>query len=414
VRLGLRLQLILAFGLLCAVLAGVLALSISGVIYLRTQTQHAITVAGEKSRIAHEVAIATLLCRRFEKDLFLNLDVPATRATYLTQWQAAYSSLQQTIDQYADLASTDEDRQQVATWEWESSVYQRAVLDTERAIAAGQVTTPQAANAALTPFKASIRTLTDSARERAQQQSAALQHTNAALTATSDQLLQLLIGVGLAALLFALGVSLLFPTQLLRPIHSLRLVTQRLAQGELTARADLMRADELGALADSFNQMADQIRQQIAELDQSAVVREQNDQLRALLELVQDLETPAIPLLDGVLLVPVVGYLDTRRVTLLQQRVIEAVHTQRAQVVILDLTGITMVDTKVAHAIQQFVAAVQLLGARTIVTGISAQVAQTVTHMGVGFERVQIAARVQEGIAAVLPVALISGRARLG
>ena len=113
-------------------------------------------------------------------------------------------------------------------------------------------------------------------------------------------------------------------------------------------------------------------------------------------------------------IVPVVGHLDTRRVTLLQQRVIEAVHTQRAQVVILDLTGITMVDTKVAHAIQQFVMAVQLLGARTIVTGISAQVAQTVTHMGVGFERVQIAARVQEGIAAVLPVALISGRARLG
>src|SRR5215510_3005757 len=108
VRLGLRLQLFLAFGLLCVVLTGVLALAVGGVMYLRTQTQHAITVAGEKSRIAQEVAITTLLCRRYEKDLFLNLDVPTTRATYLAQWQAAYTSLQQSIDQYADLSSTDE------------------------------------------------------------------------------------------------------------------------------------------------------------------------------------------------------------------------------------------------------------------------------------------------------------------
>lgn len=110
------------------------------------------------------------------------------------------------------------------------------------------------------------------------------------------------------------------------------------------------------------------------------MIREQNEQLRALLELVRDLEIPAIPLLDGVLLVPVVGRLDTRRVSLLQERVIETVYTQRAHTVILDLTGITMVDTSVAQAVEQFIA----------------------TLLGVSFNGVQIASRVQEGIAAVL------------
>jgi anti-anti-sigma regulatory factor/HAMP domain-containing protein len=399
---SLRLQLMLASGLLCTILAGVLALALIGLVRLRTETQQAIAVAGAKSQIANEVAIATLLCRRYEKDVFLNLDVPTTRATYLTQWKAAYQTLQQTIDHYATLASTDEERQQVELWRRESRTYQGAVLNTEHAIAVGQITTPQAANAALTPFKDSIRTLTESAREWAQRDSVILQQTNTRLTTISDQFFQLLVGMGLVALLFALGWSILFPIRLLRPIHSLQRVTQRLAQGELTARADLGSADELGALADSFNQMAQRIHQQIAELDQSAVVREQNEQLRALLDLVRDLEIPAIPLLNGVLLVPLVGHLDTRRVDLLQERVVEAVYTQHTQTVILDLTGVAVIDTKVAHAIEQFVAAVQLLGARTIVTGINAHVSQTVTHLGVRFERVQIAARVQEAIAAVL------------
>jgi anti-anti-sigma regulatory factor len=103
-----------------------------------------------------------------------------------------------------------------------------------------------------------------------------------------------------------------------------------------------------------------------------------------------------------VLLVPLVGHLDTRRVDLLQERVIEAVYTQHTQTVILDLTGVAVIDTEVAHAIKQFIAAIQLLGARTIVSGINAQVAQTVSHLGVRFEGVQLAARVQEAIAAVI------------
>jgi nitrogen fixation/metabolism regulation signal transduction histidine kinase len=288
---SLRLQLMLASGLLCAILVGVLALALIGLVRPRTETQQAIAIAGTKSQFANEVAIATLLCRRYEKDIFLNLDLPSTRTTYLNQWQAAYQTLQQAIDQYATLASTDEERQQVEVWRRESKAYQGALLDIEHTITSGGVTTPQAANAALTPFKDSIRTLTESAREWAHRDSVILQQTNTRLTTISDQFFQLLIGMGLVALLFALGWSILFPIRLLRPIHSLQRVTQRLAQGDLTARADLTRTDELGALADSFNHMAQRIHLQIAELDQSAVIREQNEQLHAFLDLVRDLES---------------------------------------------------------------------------------------------------------------------------
>jgi anti-anti-sigma regulatory factor/HAMP domain-containing protein len=401
-RPGLRLQLILAFGLLFAMLAGALAVAIGGLIYLRTGTQSAITIAGAKSRVAGEVAIATLLCRRYEKDIFLNLDSPDTRSIFLTQWQAAYTDLQRSIDQYANLANTDADRQQAAMWRQESSAYQSAILDTDQAIAAGRLTTPQAANAALALFQGSIRTLTDSAQAVAQRENTTLQRTNAVLATTSDQILYLIVGVCLIALVLALVWCILFPIRLLRPIQHLRVVTQRLAQGELTARAELVRADELGALADSFNQMAARIRQQMTELDQSAVVQGQNEQLRALLALVQDLETPAIPLLDEVLLVPLLGHLDTRRARLLQQRILEAVYAQHAQMVILDMTGLPMIDIAVAHHIQQLATAIQLLGAQTMVTGIRAPVAETLSQLGTLFEKIHVAGRLQEGLAAVL------------
>src|SRR5258707_8648068 len=100
------------------------------------------------------------------------------------------------------------------------------MLDIERAIVAGRLTSPQAANAALTPFKDSIRTLTDSAQAKAQREIATLQQTNIVLIATSDRTLYLLVGVGLVALVLALSWSILFPTRLLQPIQHLGTVTQ--------------------------------------------------------------------------------------------------------------------------------------------------------------------------------------------
>lgn len=397
-RFGVRTQLTLAFGLLCAILAATLALAIGSMLVLRAETQQAILVTGERSRAAADMAIATLLCRRFEKDMFLNLDDAAARRDYLVKWEAAFAELQRAIERYAALASTDAQRAQVATWREQSATYDQAVREVERAMSAGQLLTPQDANAALTPYKDPIRLLTDSARAQADADGQLLLEANARLAAIGDQSLLLLVGGGLAALLFAVGWAVFFPRRLLRPIAILQQATRQFAEGRLEARAALGRSDEFGALATSFNQMAEQIRVQITALDQRDLVQQQNAQLLALLELVRDLETPAIQLLDRVLLVPIVGNLDTRRVALLQQRVVEAAHTRGAQTIILDLTGMALIDTQVALAIERLVAAVRLLGAEPIVSGISTQVAQTAVDLGVSFGGARVVARVQEAL----------------
>jgi anti-anti-sigma regulatory factor/HAMP domain-containing protein len=399
---SLRFQLTAAAGIICCLLVGVLVLALAGVERLRTKTDQTVIVVGARAQFANEVAIATLLCRRYEKDLFLNLDAPATRAVYLEQWQAAFTALQAAIERYNSLASTDQEREQVAIWRRDSQVYQSAILETERAIARGEILTPQAANLRLEPFKTPIRSLTNTSIEWVQRDNTQMLQATAEVQTLTGQFFWLLSGIGLAGVLFAVSSSIILPIRLVRPIQDLRVVTERITQGDLSARAALAGSEEISALSNSFNQMAQRISQQLTELDQSAVVHAQNEQLLALVELVRELEIPAIPILDGVLLVPLVGQLDPRRLTSIQERVNVAVYAQRTRLVILDFTGITAIDASVVHAIEQLVAALRLLGSHTIITGLNAHVAQTITESGVHFANVQIAARVQEGIAAAL------------
>lgn len=112
------------------------------------------------------------------------------------------------------------------------------------------------------------------------------------------------------------------------------------------------------------------------------------DQKR-LLELVQSLELPIISIGQGILAAPLVGSLDSKRIAAIQKRLLESVASQRAHIVILDVTGITMMDDHVAHALLQTAQAVRLLGARTVMSGISANTAQTLAGLDVQFDEIQ-------------------------
>lgn len=127
-----------------------------------------------------------------------------------------------------------------------------------------------------------------------------------------------------------------------------------------------------------------------------------NSQMASLLDLVRDLETPAIPLVDGVLVLPLVGHVDTLRASRLSETALSAVHEHRARVVIIDITGVSVVDTAVAQRIGRLAQAIRLLGARVLLTGIRAEVAQTIVAQELDFSNIQTAGRLQDGIARVL------------
>jgi rsbT co-antagonist protein RsbR len=148
-------------------------------------------------------------------------------------------------------------------------------------------------------------------------------------------------------------------------------------------------AEERGHLAEAARAdqavMFEQVQQQAA------------DQAR-LLELVRDLEIPVIPLFAGVLALPVVGHLDTQRMTALTSSLLEEVARQRAHTVIVDLTGVAMIDTVIASRLLNMAQGVRLLGAEVMLTGIKAEVAQSLGALGVSFDQITTAGSLQDGI----------------
>lgn len=131
---------------------------------------------------------------------------------------------------------------------------------------------------------------------------------------------------------------------------------------------------------------------------QAEELAQRNAEQQRLLELVSALETPTITLAEGVLLAPIVGAIDTRRAQALTARLLNDASAQRAQRVILDISGVTAVDTQVAQALIQTARALSLLGCQVTLTGISASVAMTLTHLGVALENIHTVRSPQEAL----------------
>jgi rsbT co-antagonist protein RsbR len=113
---------------------------------------------------------------------------------------------------------------------------------------------------------------------------------------------------------------------------------------------------------------------------------------------IRELSTPAIRVHDGILLLPLIGTIDTARANQVMETILKRVSDEHAQVVILDIAGVPTVDTKVADHLIQTTAAVRLLGATTILTGIRAEVSRTLVQLGVDVSSMDTRARLGEGI----------------
>ena len=119
---------------------------------------------------------------------------------------------------------------------------------------------------------------------------------------------------------------------------------------------------------------------------------------------IRELSTPVIKVYERILLLPIVGTVDTQRAHQIMETVLLQVVEQQAKVMILDIAGVPVVDTKVADHILKTTAAVQLLGAQTILTGISASVARTVVQLGVEITRMHTRSKLAEGIELALSI----------
>ncbi len=112
----------------------------------------------------------------------------------------------------------------------------------------------------------------------------------------------------------------------------------------------------------------------------------------------QELSTPIVPVIEGVLVLPLVGSIDTWRAQQVMETLLEAISQYQAKVVIVDITGVMVVDTGVANHLMQVVRAAGLLGSECVLVGISPEVAQTIVSLGVDLSSISTQANLQSGI----------------
>jgi rsbT co-antagonist protein RsbR len=127
-----------------------------------------------------------------------------------------------------------------------------------------------------------------------------------------------------------------------------------------------------------------------------------NAELQRTLELLRQLSTPLVPVMEGILVMPIVGDLDSRRAGQILETLLEGVTRAGADTVILDITGVPLVDTGVANALIQAARAVRLLGAEVLLVGITPEVAQTVVSLGVDLGALVTRSDLRSGIAYAL------------
>jgi len=113
---------------------------------------------------------------------------------------------------------------------------------------------------------------------------------------------------------------------------------------------------------------------------------------------IEELQTPVIQVWDGILALPVIGSVDTARAQTMTEALLERIVETASEIVILDITGVPVVDTAVAKHLLETVSAARLLGAEVLIVGLTSRMAMTLVHLGVDLNGVVTRTSMAKGL----------------
>jgi DNA-binding LacI/PurR family transcriptional regulator/anti-anti-sigma regulatory factor len=197
------------------------------------------------------------------------------------------------------------------------------------------------------------------------------------------------------------------------PYEALRGQISSALKGALLLQA---RQEAEAALEQAYAQVEQQVEQRTAELQREIEEREraqaesarlQQEVIEAQQRAIQELSTPIIPVLElpqggSVIVMPLIGSIDTLRARDVTRSLLAGIREHHAKVVILDITGVPIVDSGVAAYLNKTIQAARLKGARTIVTGISEAVAETIVDLGIDWSGIETLSDLRVGLKTAL------------
>ena len=152
--------------------------------------------------------------------------------------------------------------------------------------------------------------------------------------------------------------------------------------------------EKLNRILDAYEPAANRIANTVA----VGFVQERERVIRQQQEAIRELSTPVLQVRERLLILPIIGVIDPQRARQLTEQLLRGIRTNRAKVVVIDITGVAAMDATVANHLVQTVEASRLLGATVIVTGLSPEIAQTIVTIGVDLGKMNTVGDLQGGI----------------
>ncbi|WP_062989324.1 MULTISPECIES: STAS domain-containing protein [Nocardia] len=150
----------------------------------------------------------------------------------------------------------------------------------------------------------------------------------------------------------------------------------------------------LNAVLDAYEPAANRIASTVA----ISFVQERERVIRQQQEAIRELSTPVLQVREQLLILPIIGVLDSQRARQLTEQLLRAIRANRAKVVVIDITGVPAIDSTVANHLVQTVDASGLMGANVIITGLSSEIALTLVTIGLDLSKMNAVGDLQGGI----------------
>jgi rsbT co-antagonist protein RsbR len=152
--------------------------------------------------------------------------------------------------------------------------------------------------------------------------------------------------------------------------------------------------DVLNRVLDAYEPAANRIANTVG----VGFVQERERIIRQQQEAIRELSTPVLQVRERLLILPIIGVLDSQRARQVTEQLLRGIRSNRAKVVVVDITGVPTVDSTVANHLVQTVEASRLMGASVIITGLSSEIAQTLVTIGVDLSKMTAVGDLQGGI----------------
>jgi rsbT co-antagonist protein RsbR len=189
-------------------------------------------------------------------------------------------------------------------------------------------------------------------------------------------------------------------------IEKIEDVLSSVAAGEMDARINSEIEDDFSGIEASIDLLIDDLTDELKKRneiqkeleDKLEKIQQQQKTIIQQQEDLMELSSPVTKVWDNILILPVIGTLDSQRTQIMMENLLQKIVSSACTISILDITGVPTVDTQVANYLLKTVTAAKLLGAECIISGISPAIAQTIVHLGIDLSAIKTKATLQDAM----------------